>query len=182
MPTVTINTVDYDVYADIETADEYLAADFSADGWRAETDTDKKRRADVTATRLIDRMLWAGDKTDADQLHAFPRTGIAGLDEDTVPPAIIAASIVLAKLIHAGSQVDSQPSTHSGNIKRQQAGSVSIEYFLPTDDPTRLPVEVLELIGPFLPTASFGGALAFGTCGTSITDRDHSFEPGWPTA
>jgi hypothetical protein len=113
MPTVTINAVDYDVYADLDTADEFLAADFSADAWRAETDVDQKARADVTATRLLDRIRWAGEKTDPDQLHAFPRTGITGLDEDTVPQPIIDASIVLAKLIHAGSSVDSQPSTQS---------------------------------------------------------------------
>jgi hypothetical protein len=179
MPTVTINAVDYDVYADLDTADEFLAADFSADAWRAETVVDQKARADVTATRLLDRIRWAGEKTDPDQLHAFPRTGITGLDEDTVPQPIIDASIVLAKLIHAGSSVDSQPSTQSGNIRRQQAGSVSIEYFFPLDDPTRLPVEIEELIAPYLATAAFG-SLAFGTCGRSITDCDHSFEPGWP--
>lgn len=180
MPTVTINTVDYDVYADVPAADEFLAADFGATAWRAETDDEQKSRALVSATRLLDRLVWAGDKTDPDQILAWPRsnTGLSDVDEDTVPQPIIDASIVLAKLIHAGSKVDSQPSTQSGNIRRQRAGSVELEYFFPQDNPTRLPIEVEELVARFLATANFTGALSSGTDGESIVC--HGFRPGWP--
>jgi hypothetical protein len=179
MPTVTISANDYDVYADVPAADLYLAADFGATAWRAESDASQKARALVGATRLLDRLVWAGDKTDPDQLPAWPRsgTGLSDVDEDVVPQPIIDASIVLAKLIHAGSKVDSTASTQTGNIRRQKAGSVEIEYFFAQDDPTRLPVEVEELIARFRGSVSFV-TLASGTCGETITDR--GFETGWP--
>jgi hypothetical protein len=171
MATVTIATVDYEVYADIETADAYLAADFGASLWRAEADEDQKARALVTATRILDRQLWPGQKEDPDQALAWPRTGtgISGVEDDEIPQPIIDASIILAKLIHAGSKVDDQATTDTG-IKRQKAGSVEIEYFIPTTDPSRLPVAVMELIGPFLGGAGFAGSIASGTgaCGPDL--------------
>jgi hypothetical protein len=170
MTTVTIDGNDYDVLADLDAANEFLAADFSADLWRAESDPDKQKRALVSATRLLNRLPWASNRD-------WPRPGTDDEQDEDVPQPIIDASIILAKLIHAGSKVDSSPSTLSGNIKRQQAGSVSIEYFSPTDDPTRLPVEVLELVGSYLGGATISGARSYGTCGESITDR--GFETGW---
>jgi hypothetical protein len=164
MATVTIDAIDYDTYADIADADEYLAADFGASLWRAELDDDQKARAEVTSTRILNRLIWAGDKTDPDQPLAWPRTGtgISGVDDDEIPQPIIDASIVLAKLIHAGQNIDDQASTDSG-VKRQKAGSVEIEYFLPTTDPQRLPVSVMELIGLYLSgLVGLGGAIASG--------------------
>lgn len=179
MTTVTINAIDYDVYADVTTADEFLAADFSATLWRAETDDDQKARALVTATRLLDRMDWLGSKTDVDQALQWPRsdTGLDEVDPDEVPQAIIDGSIVLAKLIHAGSKVDSSTTTTS-NVKRQKAGSVEIEYFFPFEDGARLPTEVWELVSRYLSGSgsTLGGAIASGTCGESITCND--FRPG----
>lgn len=171
MPTVTINAVDYDVYADLDTANAYLAADFSADSWRAETVDDKLRRALVSATRLLDRQTYLGEKTDVDQLHAFPRTGtgVEGVDDDTVPQDIIDASCVLANLIYIGSKVDGSASTLSGNVRRQRAGSVEIEYFAPVDDATRFPVQIEELIGKYMGAGASLGDLAFGVDGSTIT-------------
>jgi hypothetical protein len=171
MPTVTISATDYAVYADLPAANAFLAADFGATDWRAETDTDEQKRALVTATRLLNRLNWAADRD-------WPRPGTDDTQTAAVPQPVIDASIALAKLIHSGSKVDSQPSTQTGNIRSQRAGSVAIEYFFPLDDPTRLPVEISELIGPYLAGATIGGALASGTCGKSITCRD--FETGWP--
>lgn len=169
MATVTISSTDYEVYDDIATADQYLAADFGADVWRAETEDDPKARALVTSTRILNRMPWADDRD-------WPRPGTADTETGDIPQPVLDASIVLAKLIHAGSKVDSQASTQSGNIRRQQAGSVAIEYFYPTDDPTRLPVEVMELIRDYLGGVTISN-LAFGTDGCSITER--GFEVGW---
>lgn len=168
MPTVTISGTDYDVYADVATADDFLEADFGATLWRAEADATQQARALVTSTRLLNRQPW-------DSSRDWPRPGTQDEQSEAVPQEVIDASIVLAKLIHAGSKVDSSPSTQTGNIKRQKAGSVELEYFFPADDPTRLPIEVLELIAPFLASVVVTG-LASGTCGESITCND--FEPG----
>jgi hypothetical protein len=134
MPTVTISATDYAVYADLPAANAFLAADFGATDWRAETDTDEQKRALVTATRLLNRLNWAADRD-------WPRPGTDDTQTAAVPQPVIDASIALAKLI-------------------------------------RLPVEISELIGPYLAGATIGGALASGTCGKSITCRD--FETGWP--
>lgn len=176
MPTVTIDSNDYDVYADVETADAYLAGDFGATLWRAETDADQKARALVTATRILDRQNWVGEKTDPDQPLAWPRTGVDGYDEDTTPQPIIDASIVLAKQIHAGSKVDDQASIESG-IKRQKAGSVEVEYFIPTSDPTRLPTAVQELVAPWLGGTGLAGSIASGT---GACAPDFCFSPVGP--
>jgi hypothetical protein len=166
MATVTITPTDFEVYADVDAADAYLAGDFGAALWRAETVADQKARALITSTRLLNRLVWAGTMEDPDQPLAWPRsgTGIDGVEDDVIPQPIIDASIVLAKLIHAGSKVDDQSTTATG-IKRQKAGSVEIEYFIPTTDPQRLPTAVLELVGPYLGGAlGLAGSIASGVC------------------
>jgi hypothetical protein len=176
MATITIDGVDYDVYADIETADDYLQADFAATAWRAETDDDQKGRALVTATRLLDRLNWKGDKEDPDQPNAFPRSGmgLSDIDDDEIPQEIIDASIILARDIHSGSKVDSQANNEQ-TIKRQKAGSVEQEFFRSFVDPTRLPQAVLELVRRFLAGAALpGGAIASGVHGCSAFDPDYS--------
>lgn len=172
---VEIGSQEYQTYASDAEAHEYLAADFGAAVWRAEDDEDQHARALVTATRILDRMAWAGDKADAAQALAWPRTGtgITGVEDDAIPQPIIDASILLAKLIHAGSAVDGTPST-AQSIKRQRAGSVEQEFFRSFDDPTRLPTEVHELIGPYLAgSGGVGGAIASGVC------EPTAFHPGY---
>src|SRR4051812_47769914 len=98
-PTVSIGSQPYSVYADIEQADAYQDATISAQGdaWRlSTTDTTKKGRALVSATRWLDSVVWLGDKTDTDQELAFPRTGIDGVESDELPAALVTACIVLA--------------------------------------------------------------------------------------
>lgn len=182
MPTVTLGSTDYEVYSDLDAADEYLAADFGATAWRDEADEDQKARAKVTAFRLLNTVRWRGEKTDEDQTAAFPRSGMGldDIDDDEIPQEIIDAENVLAKLIHAGSPVVSSSSSAS-NIKRQQAGSVSIEYFSPIiiGQPSRWPQEVLDLIRRFFGgTGSAGGSIATGTCGESAFCPD--FRVGGP--
>lgn len=169
--TVSIGGSDFEVYADISTADAYLEAEVSdaAAKWRddARTDEDAKARALVTATRLLDRQQWAGTKTDPDyQELAWPRTGtgIAGVDDDAVPQAIIDAACLLAAEINNGSNVTATASTASG-IKREKAGSVELEFFGNFSDTgaPRFPTAVEELLRGLRGTAGLGGAAAYGT-------------------
>lgn len=157
MATITIDSVSYNAYADVATADAYLGADFAASTWR-DALTDDKARALVSATRVLDRQSWAGEKEDPDQALAWPRadTGIDGVEDDVVPTAIINASIELANAILTGTDAANQ--TQAQSIKRQAAGSVSIEYFRAFDDPARFPLSVQELIAPYL--AGSGSAIA----------------------
>lgn len=167
MPTVTIGTTDYEVYSDLDAADQFLDADFSATAWRAETDDDQKRRAKVSAFRTLNALSWAGEKADADQIPAWPRTGtgLSDIDDDEVPQEIIDAENLLAKYIHNGT-VSVGSATTANNIRRQRAGSVEVEYFNPTllVDPSQFPEDVMALIRRFLGggSATFAGAIATG--------------------
>lgn len=181
MPTITISSVDYNSNAEVADADDYLAADFTATGWQAETSTDKKARALITATRILDRVDWPGSKTDDDQLGAWPRTGtgIDGVDEDEIPTGIVNATIELGRFIYDGSTVGTEAQPDTNKIKRQKAGSVEIEYISPAllSEPSRFPLPVQELIAPFLGSTGFAGAISHGTDGCSVADD--SFRPGF---
>jgi hypothetical protein len=171
MASITIGANSYEVYRSLANHLKYLAAEFSATNFRAAT-TENQSIAIVTATRLLDRLGWAGDKADEDQTKAFPRSGISDLEDDQVPAALLDAESLLASAIIDGQTVVSSPTT-GNNIRRQQAGSVSIEYFNPAmiTDPTRLPQPVMELIGKWLGGAPLSGVLASGTDGCSILDN-----------
>lgn len=178
---VSLGGNEYEVFADLATADTYLAAEPHADLWR-EGDAEANGRADVSATRILNRMRWPGTKADADQALAWPRSGtaLADVDEFTIPQPIIDASIELANAIRNGYDASNQASTASG-VRRQKAGSVEIEYFASVSiDGYRLPLPVMELIGPYLggEGSLAGGAIVSGTCGRTIAYDD--FEPSGP--
>lgn len=178
---VTIDGHEYDVYADIATADLYLAADSSAAGaaWRAETDADTKGRHLVTATRLIDRQRWPGTKSDELQEHAFPRDGMNSecAEDGLIPQDVIDASSLLAAHLEAG--VDLTGATQEQNVKQQSAGSVSIEYFRAFEEAARFPLDVQELLSCLVSganTSPAGGVISTGT--GRCSDFAHGYEPG----
>lgn len=171
--TITIGTIDYEVYSDVETADDYLSADFTATAWRAESDEDQKKRALVSAARLLDRQVWPGEKEDEDQLTAFPRTGISGFEDGEVPQQVVDANCLLAKFIHEGSNVETSATT-SSNVRRLKAGSVEQEFFYPFTMGTRLPLPVQELLAGLLGgTSGISPAQSFGTDGCSVADDNY---------
>lgn len=179
METVTIGGTEYDSYRTVAQADEYLAADFTATAWRAETDEDAKARALVTATRLLDRQVWPGEKTDEDQDHVWPRTGVSGVEDDEEPQAVLDACCLLAKYIHEGSSVETSVSTAS-NVRRIKAGSVEQEYFFPQGNGTRLPLPVQELLAGLLGTggSAISAAQSFDTDGCSVADDSYRHSAG----
>lgn len=59
-------------YCTIEQATAYFADHLHAEAWTAATDT-QQAAALVQATRCIDRQLYRGIKTQADQTRQFPR-------------------------------------------------------------------------------------------------------------
>lgn len=168
---VSVGGSEYDVYAAVADADHYLEAEFSdaATRWRDATKTtdDDKARATVSGTRVIDRQTWPGSKTGGEyQTLQWPRTGtgIDGVDDDVIPQAIVDASILLAAEINSGTNVAGSTSTDD-RIKRQQAGSVSLEYFRDLSDGQRFPTAIQELLAPYLAgaTSTLAGALSYGT-------------------
>lgn len=178
MPTITIGTTDYEVYGDLDEALEYLAADANAATFRDAEEVDQQRWL-VTATRIIDRQIYAGEKTDEDQTAAFPRSGISGYDEDEVPQAVIWAEFELANAMANGWDAANVQST-AQTTRRLKAGSVEIEYFRGAEgEAFRLPLPVTELLSAFFGSSSaLAGSLAYGTCLDSIFDEDWSLSGG----
>ena len=171
--TETLGGVVYDVYSDVATADEYLAADFTATTWRAETDDDQKRRALITATRLLDRQCWPGEMEDEEQGTAWPRTGVPGFEDGDVPQQIVDANSLLAKYIHEGMAIELNVST-ANNVRRIKAGSVEQEYFFPLTNGTRLPLPVQELLaGLTCGGATIAAAQSFDTDRCSSADDNY---------
>jgi hypothetical protein len=173
--TVTIAAKDYPVLASLEKAAEYLAADPAGAAFLA-GDATQQAQWLVQATRVLGRQSWQGEQLD---LLAFPRSGISGVDSDSIPEAIEHGVIELASAIAAGYDAANQASTASG-IKRQKAGSVEQEFFYgaaggPDGQGFRFPLPVWELVKGLLAGAGsvIGGAIGHGVCEPS------AFEPGF---
>lgn len=180
MPTITIDSTNYSVYASVATITAYLQADpVLGPVWEALSEASQKQYA-VTATRTLDRQRWPGEKTEDSQTNAWPRTGtgIDGVEDDVVPQAIIDADCLLAGYMANGWTATT--TTTASGIKRQKAGSVEIEYFAGgvTTSGTRFPLPVWELLLPYISGSSASSALSFGTSGTSAFDT--SFDRSLP--
>lgn len=71
MKTVTINDIEYPVYADVADADKHFNASFGSN-WSSVSVEDKAKLL-VSATRTIDGGEWRGVPVDEQQELAFPR-------------------------------------------------------------------------------------------------------------
>lgn len=182
---VSIGSTDYNVYAAIATADEYLEAEVSAAAtkWRDATQTDStaKARALVTATRLIDRQNWPGSKTDEYQELDWPRTGtgITDVEDDVVPQDIIDACILVAADTNNGVDVTGSASTDTRQ-KRLKAGSVEIEYFRDLSGGTRFPTAIQELLAKYLAGGVSLAALSLAYGADTTSDFEDDYSPSGP--
>lgn len=167
MGIVTIGSNDYFSYAEVADADIYLAASSNAAAWR-DAEDDTKARALISATRILDRMAWVGDKTDGiDQVNAWPRTstGITDLDDDVTPQAIADACCELASSIVDGTDWTNQQSTEN-QTQSLKAGSVEIVYFRGAEGTALpLPQAAWQLVAPYMGGGSsmLTGAMSCGT-------------------
>ncbi|KGB81925.1 hypothetical protein JT55_10205 [Rhodovulum sp. NI22] len=138
-------TVGINSYIDVTDATAYFADRLYVDDWTGATDSDKSK-ALLMARRTIDRQAFHGYRTDPDQLLAWPRSDIPGIDAATVPQDILDAQCELA-LAFLREDLTADDSTRG--VKRLQAGSVAIEY--DGSAPTKsLPDAVLAALQPFL--------------------------------
>lgn len=164
MPTVTIDSTEFTVYADVGEADEYALGAIHATTWRDSTTTNTtKAMALVTATRLLDRQSWVDDYDTVAERQA---------SED-----IVNASIELAFALVDGSPVQNDQSI-AQTIQQLKAGSVGITYFRGAEgSPNRFPQIVHELLVGKLKAGSdfIAGALSYGTDGESVTGNDFDF-------
>jgi hypothetical protein len=156
MAEVAIGSCFYSTFAEVEEADEYLAADMKRySGWAA-LSADDKARALVTATRYLDGLVWL-------EPPAY----------DNPPQAVKEANALLAADIAAKPTLGDDSSTGS-NVKRVKGGEAEVEFFRPTSG-TALPSYLLRLLGGLLdsdPTWAEGGT-AYGSddCYTSRFEK-----------
>lgn len=174
MPTLTIDSQEFEVYSDIGETDNYALGAIHATAWRAADDT-TKGMALVTATRTLDRQVWVGEKTDPEQALAWPRsnTGVDGIEDDVVPPQVIQACQEMAIALVAGSTLQDDQNT-SQKIQTMKAGSVSLTYFRGAEGRAlRFPLIINELLRGLLASgANRLTGVASGVSGTSVTEND----------
>jgi hypothetical protein len=146
--------------------------------WRAETDEDQKARALVTATRLLDRMEWAGTRPTWTSRSRGRARHRAGRRRRGRGPAADHRRLDRARQADPrGSKVDSSPSTPVGQHpapegRERRASNTSSR----STTRTRLPVEVWSWSAAYLAAARPLGGARLRDCGESITCSD--FEPG----
>lgn len=169
MAQVTIGGNQYDVYADVAFADEYLAADAVRYAtWAALTTAGDKERLLVSATRLLQRQTWK-----------------AGTPPDVADPPLVVkeATALLAADIALKPTVSDNGSTAS-NVKVVGAGSARVEFFSPVEGRALPPAAfalLSELLGvPDEDLAGVGVGTAYGSsdCQRSRFDpTDYSLYP-----
>lgn len=183
MATVTIDSIQYDVYADVGEAMAYLQASYPVPSFMSADAADQARML-VAATRLLDRQCWLGDKTDVAQVLQWPRTstGVTGVEDDEIPLDIINGAIELASAISEGSEAQSKPIPGLQDIQTLSAGSVSLTWFRGAEGQlafARFPLPVQELVGKYMcGSVGIGGVRTFGTDGESVTEQDFGYNDG----
>lgn len=146
-------------YVSLTEAETYFEDAIHASNWFLEGGI-LKSKALVTATRMLEREIWAGSKTVSTQTLSFPRTDLIKadgtiVDSSTIPQEIKDAQCELALALINDSTIQSNATTGS-NIKRVDAGGVEVEFFQPTKG-FKFPTIVQKLVGQFLGSAAGSG-------------------------
>lgn len=143
-----------------------------ADAFTAATSANRDK-ALVTATRRIDMLAFAGEKTVEAQTLEFPRDGAV-----TLPDAIVEATYELAgAYLHKPSLIAAEDT--GSNIKRAKAGSAEVEYFTPMAG-NRFPIAAWRLLAPFLPGYDEAGLFSvFSGTDFEAEDTDYGLTGGY---
>jgi hypothetical protein len=183
MATITIDGTEFEVYADIDDADTYMKGAFHGQTW-LELDEALKAQALVTATRILDRQEWRGEKADPEQYLQWPRSGVSiggePLSDDTFPVGIRYGTIELALILTQGTDVQNEQNT-AQKIQSLRAGSVALSFFREAEgEPLRFPLIVHELISKYLLSGAVVlTGIATGVDGKTTTGEDFGFSRGF---
>lgn len=118
--TITINGKDYYTYATVEESNEYFGGTYGSE-WENVSDVQKEKLL-ITATRVIDRADYQGEKVDKNQPLKFPRI-ISG--EKTSEEILMSACCELAANIYSDGGTDS---SIMNNIKSVSLGDSSVSF------------------------------------------------------
>ena len=120
---IIIDTKEYYTYATVSEANDYFAASFGSE-WSEVSETDKPKLL-VTATRLIDKKNYQGEKVDEEQPLKFPRI-IA--DEQTDDDLIMEACCELAMSLYFDGDSSSISGINMKNVQSVSLGDSSISF------------------------------------------------------
>ena len=182
---IDIDGTNYDIFGTVAEALEYFTANVAdLATWTGYGDDDQKRYL-VSAARVLDRQAWEGKRTSSSQPRSWPREGATDRDGNaitntTVPDDICHAGFELAIAIGRGQNVEGKEVSTSGETRRTRTvvGPVTTETeFFDRDrlapDPSRFPLDVEELVRPYLASAlGVGIVKSSGTGEASLFDDD----------
>ena len=120
---IIIDTKEYYTYATVSEANDYFAASFASE-WSEVSDADKPKLL-VTATRLIDKKNYQGEKVDEEQHLKFPRI-IA--DEQTDDKLVMEACCELAMSLYFDGDSSSINGINMKSVQSVSLGDSSISF------------------------------------------------------
>lgn len=121
--TITIDTKEYYTYATVSEANDYFAAAFNSE-WLEVSETDKPKLL-ITATRLIDKKNYQGEKVEEEQHLKFPRI-IA--DEQTDDELLVQTCCELAMSLYFDGDSSSINGINIQNVQSVSLGDSSISF------------------------------------------------------
>lgn len=135
-------------YVTVSGCDAYLEK-YGEATWSASTvTTTMKQNALLKAMRYLDHLSWKGTKYTSTQTTSWPRSGVVDgngyeLDEDFVPPEVVAAQCELALRSLPSSSIKLQPDLpRGGRESATSMGSIAISY--QSAAPPRAVITVVE--------------------------------------
>jgi len=151
---------DANTYINEADADTYFTAHGSPSAWTAATTAAKEAALLYAATHLDHAYDWTGDVVSLTQTMAWPRAGAEDDEErrptqSDIPQGVIDAQCELA-LAHIANALNAT-FERGGQIQRQRAGSVEIEYSPGASMEPSMP-HVTRLLGGFGAVVGLGSA------------------------
>lgn len=156
----------------------------AAAAWES-ADPDDQARCAITATLMIDSVVYEGTPTSAapTQTRAFPRNNLTDkygetLADGTTPEDVKQAHALLSFELLLDPDLESRISTAATAVRRVKAGSAEVENWAPGafTSTTRFPARVQSLLAPFLAGSGSAGSEAEGTGAESQFDDCDTYD------
>jgi hypothetical protein len=152
-------TVGVNSYVSETDASAYFGERLYSDDWTS-ADTTTREKALVMARRAIDQQQFAGGRTVSDQMLAWPRSGISGVDSSTVPQDVVNAQCEMALALIRDDLTLNDASRGMRSL-REQVGGLVTETVYDGRAPLRaLPDAVAAFLRPYFAAAESAASVA----------------------
>jgi hypothetical protein len=167
--------VDANSYLSVADADDYLSLSIHASEWNDSTTT-TKQQALVSATRMLDRQNWEGEKTSSSQSLEWPRTNAYDRDGNLVSSSTIPQQILDATAEHAlvfVKDAEAADSSDQGSLQSIKTEETTVT-FANLSKPKQFNKTIRDLISPFLDISGIAATANYGEDEESqFEDEDH---------